>query len=83
MSGAHAAPRPPAREHLSRPLLVLAALGIAPPMLIVGPRLAYAQAAPTPVSRPDQALAESAAPAAGAAERPVSHTDRWGVRPVR
>lgn len=83
MSGAHAAPRPPVREHLSRPLLALAALGIAPPVLIVGPQLTDGRAVPAPVSRPDEAPAEPAAVAGGAVERSMTHTDRWGARSVR
>ncbi len=76
MSGAHKAPRKKVREHLARPLLALAAVGIAPPAVIVGPQLVDA-----PVSRRDVLPEKPKAVAAGD-ERTAVHTDRWGTRPT-
>ncbi|MEV5950380.1 hypothetical protein [Streptomyces sp. NPDC051993] len=72
MSGRHAAEAVPSRPGLA--VGILAALGLAPPVLIVGPQLVGAHAA-VGVSRPDVEH-----DVAGASVRPETHTTRWGVR---
>ncbi|MEU9111844.1 hypothetical protein AB0D04_08650 [Streptomyces sp. NPDC048483] len=73
MTGRNVA-EPPSGRGLA--VLVLGALGLAPPTLIVGPSLMEAHAASVGISRPDAASADLAA-----GPRPASHTDRWGDRP--